>query len=76
MSVTFVPVSLEEAARAFIAAKLDKDEDYEEYLRTKRRLQAWRKAERATVKIPGPGGVIAAPETLTANGKINPVGGN
>ena len=71
-----IPVSLEEAGRAFVAAKLNKDEDYEEYVEAKKLLVLGRTADRLTVKIPGPGGVIATPETLTSNGKINPVGGN
>ena len=73
---TFTPVSLDEAGRAFVAAKLNKDEDPEEYVEAKKLLVLWRAADRATVKVADFGGVIAAPETLTANGKINPVGGN
>ena len=70
------PVSLEEACRAFVAAKLNKDEDFEEYVEAKRLLGLWRAADRATVKVADFGGVIAAPQTLTSNGKVNPVGGN
>ena len=70
------PVSLDEAVRAFVAAKLHKDEDLEEYVEAKRLLALWRAKDRLIVKVADFGGVIAAPETLTANGKINPVGGN
>ena len=70
------PVSLEEAGRAFVAAKLRKAEDFEEYVEAKKLLALWRAADRLTVKVADFGGVIAAPETLTANSKVNPVGGN